>query len=519
MKALLIPVAVLAFALPSAAAQDEAEADQPERVLATELPTRRQAVAEIISVLGSWSYLAASRPSVEVDAGGSVSHADNRLPVITSALDRISEEDWPVVQPIVEAALPLASRTDGHVRIGANIQFAILLARHGQNAEALAILHPVRDALIAPRDDIPPQTVAALWLTLANAYAYCGDASLMSDAISRGIALRQSALASMFVEMTRVRALADAGYPTEAYRLLARLLYTTSNETESLVAAMGPTMVMRTLAQIGDPAGEAIVYQIVDRHVGPASRGDALVSLSETAAEAGNRQQALRYADAALRTLLAEEPPYRQVPLFERVRTVAARLGRCDLAHAIGELVSVARQLDNVIGFEPQTDLFRTNGQLYGPQSAELLECHQAGDAVRFILDHAQEREEIVNGMLADIPEGQGVHRSIIRSIGRTSREFVVLYHRASSDVVRDRLAEAVSRIIPPEDIVAPLGAAPAIFGDDPEFMVIWISGALAAGRRHDAEQVMLAYYNRLPEAPAPRVRGLIELLPHLSSR
>ncbi|MEN0652718.1 MULTISPECIES: hypothetical protein [Hyphobacterium] len=520
MRAILIPLAALALALPPAAAQEAEVTDQPERVLATELQTRAEAAGEVhalfTAVRNDRSVLVEdaaaeaeeySPPEFLVDM---VSDTDAVLLLLAmTSLSLFETDASDYAQPLIDEAMAAAGDTRSTSVALAQVMFAASLAELGRDAEARTVLGPTRDFLLVPPQDVDQGEIARVWGFAGFAWLETGDISLAREAFARSRFSAPDDTYSLWVQMGWVSEMARAGYRSEAYQMLQSLLSSLDGNSAAMFDLMGPRMLPYVLIRTGDPQAEAIAGEIMATHLDLTEQAQLEVGVANAALEEGNRPQAARYLHIALGHALSQDPPYESREVLREARRVAALLGDCALSGQIGELERIAAEIRRLrFGDTPDSMAFVPGIGSADPTAA--LECGAAGEAVRLVMTQEADRQAQINQMFAEYDIANGADYSLTYDMTRS--ELVLLHDRASSDTKRDRLAEAVHRLMPADamDFDGPLSDA------DVRFSRIWAEGAVNSGHRQDAEALLLTVYNALPEDPVERISLLILLLPAL---
>lgn len=335
MRTLLIPLAVLAIALPSAAAQVAAGIDQPERILATELPTRGEVLDRLHHAVDA--PIRRQAPSVD--------HAIMRRLAAADAFIRLGYPD----QAVEFANAALAIHQANAVEIGstflsdiAEIQF---LAGAEREAESLA-RDTIRNELEAySRDgELDAQERIFILAQMAEAFDFL---PVVRAELLREILFAPSLNAGYRerVELDLMGTLLLAGRLDEANRIYRRYL----TRTLDAGGTVNWVQVAALAATTEGPDGRRIA---LDWYHHSSELDHEVLGLVQTAGlliDLGELDGAVPFLNAALREGLAREIGHNGAV---HLATGYAAVGRCDLALAIAdwaELLSNASGVGDTI--------------------------------------------------------------------------------------------------------------------------------------------------------------------------
>lgn len=509
MRTLLIPLAVLALTLPSAAAQVAAGTDQPERVLATELPTRGEVLGEIEQLLDE---IAASER--EIDEITAVLFADPRYELLRQiqtdgrayAMDvrfrmllAVDPEDADLFGPVFEAGFADAVDLNTLAFASSSAAFARAAAAAGYVDEARDILDRVRALGEAQPEDPREYAHVPLWAATGLGYASIGDADAAARAMMRGFDINDSSMMALSMRMNWARALAEAGSREHAFGLLRFILAHDQVVRSETIESFGPVSFAETLERIGGAGTRSVILDILDTHFEGIARARASLSIAMVASDAGRPEHARFYTRLALRDLLANDPPYEHLTLLNLARVRAALAGDCETANGISELLRIAGEIDRLrndgTGNRSYVVIENTRSN-----EAVLLECGSPRAAVHAVIDRAELFDQA-------LPDGQPMWNAL---------EFGQLAEEASSDDARRSLSAALAAIIPADQAMRATASDHSMPRYRVSFVLAWVEGALASGRRRDAEAALLALYNDLSTDPEPRLVALSWILPAL---
>lgn len=509
MRAILIPLALLALALPSAAAQEVERTDQPERMLATELPTRDEALGEIEQLLDE---IAASER--EIDEISAIMFSDPRYELLRQirtdgrayAMDvrfrmllAIDSENADLFGPVFEAGFADAATLDSLGFASSSAAFARAAAAAGYVDQARDLLDRVRALGEAQPEDPREYAHVPLWAATGLGYASIGDADAAARAMMRGFDINDSSAMALSMRMNWTRALAEAGSREHAFGLLQFILAHDQFVRSETIESFGPVVFLEILERIGGPGTRSVILDILDTHYQGSVRSQASLSTAVAALDAGRPESARFYTRLALRDLLANAPPYEDLALLNRARVLAASAGDCETANGVSELLRLAGEIGRLRndGIGNRSYLVIENTR---PNEFVLMECGSPRAAVQAVINRAE-----LHGQA--LPDGQPMWNAL---------EFGRLAEEASSDEVRRSLSVALAAIIPADQVLRATASDLSMPRYRVSFVLAWVEGALASGRRRDAEAALLALYNDLSTDPEPRLMALSWMLPAL---
>lgn len=519
---LLIPLFITALAIFPASAQ-ETDAPQPEtRPVAEELPTQAAATHEIMTLAASLET------DFEVDAGGLTSRPDGedplsirsrsavlaasvRMSVLSSAGDLGSNELLNDLLRVFEAELRPAGETDP----AAAVSIAHALHGAGRSDEAITLLRDVTERVPIADDFLSAMRHQTANLDAARAFLAFGDPASARETVRQMMADSANRNAfSLYLRLRAAQVLADAGDPAGALRALHTQLAADGERIGEPVFEDGVVFAtLQFLDQMNtEPAARARDAIIVELHPDRAGQVYLWLTLAGAHQEAGRADMTRRAARRALALILGGGTP----PLPADDLSTAARLlalsGDCALALRVQMLVASTRMA--VLMMDTQADDGSETPQA-GHEDGRVVDlaivqaaCGLPSAAVELVREEA---DRIARDLSEALPAGMPSEPAAQTYLAYQIAEI----HDLLSDVRREALSRAVSVSLPREAAL-PSGAGGELAGDGTSLTLMWVDGALARGRRHEAEALLLDLYNGLPDAPVARMNGLIALIPYL---
>lgn len=334
MRALLIPLAILALALPSAAAQEAGVTDEPARVLATELPTRAEVRARFEAAIAR-----------EIAASG-------------------DDAVWEDISYRSYASRVLS--VYGEFRLAAELAMTVaetLRAQFG-NPDVLSEARPVFNALIEAGLNTEAERLAREFVEAGNTLIAAAESQEDANRLSWNLLYCLHAFPEIqdaFAERMLSQPSYDAGERDDLYHLMvdnalesgnrAGALHIASVQIDfQLGAGIEPEWrdVARVLAvtQTG-PRRDAAIAWARNSLAGNWELPDWFADVADDLVELGDNEAASRFHEESLRAALASQngPDADQVALSALGLSLT---GRCDLALPAANLAELLDRVEDV---------------------------------------------------------------------------------------------------------------------------------------------------------------------------
>jgi hypothetical protein len=353
MRAILIPLAILALALPSAAAQDADAPQADARSVAEDLPTQAAATGEILTLaeaLQTGAELEAARAvsrapgnnRVSIRSGFAISAASERMRILSSAADLGADDLLPDLLRAFEDELRIASEADP----AAVVPFAYALHGAGRTGEAITLLRDVTQRVPIADNFLSAMRHQTANLDAARAFLEFGDPASARETIRQMMAdsAHRNAF-SLYLRLRAAQVLADAGDPAGALRALHTQLAADGERIGEPVFEDGVVFaILQFLDQMNtEPAARARDAIIAELHPDRAGQMYLWLTLAGGHQEAGRADMMRRAARRALALTLGDGAP----PLPADDLSTAARLlalsGDCALALRVQMLAASTR--------------------------------------------------------------------------------------------------------------------------------------------------------------------------------
>jgi hypothetical protein len=519
---LLLPLFAIAFAVVPASAQDADAPQADARSVAEELPTQAAAKREILTLAASLqtgaeleAARAASRaPSsdrVSIRSGLAISAASERMRILSSAAELGADDLLPDLLRAFENELRTAAEADP----AAAVSIAHALHGAGRTGEAIALLRDVTQRVPSADDFLSAMRHQTANLDAARAFLEFGDPASARETVRQMMAdsAHRNAF-SLYLRLRAAQVLADAGDPAGALRALHTQLAADGERIGEPVFEDGVVFAtLQFLDQMNtEPATRARDAIIAELHPDRAGQVYLWLTLAGAHHEAGRADMTRRAARRALALILDGGAP----PLPADDLSTAARLlalsGDCALALRVQRLAASTRMA--VLMMNTQAGDGSETLQT-GPEDERVVDlaivqaaCGLQSAAVDLVRDEANRiGRDLAEALPAGMPS---------EPVAQTYLAYQIAEIR---DLLPEARREALSRAVSvslPREAALPSGAGGALAGDGTSLALMWVDGALARGRRHEAEALLLDLYNGLPEEPAARISGLLALRPYL---